>query len=908
MNVDRLAWSLAHSLWQDAAIALITAILLRVLAKWSAAHRYAVCLLSLLLMVVTPVVTLFFYDSFSRLSRASVSFFVQVIDPSVPFQAILDAGGDWTRWVVAIWLVGVAINVTRLLTNWHFTRVLIQTASEIVPSEVVAVFEAMKRELAFRRSVRLMVTDRVEGPAAIGLLKPVVLLPVTALTGLDPVELKAILAHELAHILRHDFALNVLQRSAESLLFYHPAVWWLSRRIRTEREHCCDDVALRLCRDRLAYAQALVKLEQVRSTASLAVAAAGSNLPDRVRRIMGRDTASAEWQPAAASSVFVIAVWIIAGMWNINSLGASPLPPMPPPPSYLEARAQAVPAPAVAPTSPTILQMALATLAGPRQEGSSSIEGTVLRSETNEPLGAAKVVLTKVFQAGSPPPSSATLLAGGPTTVTNAQGKFRLSDIPTESYRLVVILDGFSPQEYGSREAGRSGSGSVLNIRPGDALKDIVVRLSSTGSINGRVTNTAGRPQMGLDVTLFSLIYDANGSPLFRIASSAQTDDRGQYRLYWITPGDYYLTAGPSVMAAASIGAVARNQKQVTTYYPDVIDRAMAVMIQVKPGVDLGGIDVAVRQTPTYRVRGYVAGLPSSNLTLSIFPREPLPSSIVMAPQGIPAKADGSFELTDVAPGQYWVRAQVGTPRLFPSGMPPQADSASALVSVNVVSEDVENLVLSTQPLASLSGRVTLDGGPLSTNLKLSIGITSVVVRDLTTPSVPTSPLNADGTFDQAKILAGEYQWSIRGLPSTLYVKNARLGAADVLGRPLRLPSNPPDSLQIDLSDKGGQIEGVVKDDRQTPVARARVTLVPDINRDRRDLYKSVTADASGRFTFVGIPPGDYKLFAWEDVATNAFFNADFVRPFEARGKAVRINESAKLSLDVTVIRVGAQQ
>jgi beta-lactamase regulating signal transducer with metallopeptidase domain len=219
MNVDRLAWALAHSLWQDAAIALATVILLRAFAERRAAHRYAVCLLALLLMVVTPVVTLFFYDWFSGLSRASVSFFAQVVDPSVSIHATLDASGVWTRWVVAIWLVGVAVSAIRLLTNWRFTRMLIHTASQIVPGELVAVLECMKRELAFPRSVRLMITDRLEGPAAIGWLKPVVLLPVKALTGLNADQLKAILAHELAHIVRHDFALNVLQRSAESLLF-----------------------------------------------------------------------------------------------------------------------------------------------------------------------------------------------------------------------------------------------------------------------------------------------------------------------------------------------------------------------------------------------------------------------------------------------------------------------------------------------------------------------------------------------------------------------------------------------------------------------------------------------------------------------------------------------------------------
>ena len=124
-------------------------------------------------------------------------------------------------------------------------------------------------------------------PTVVGWLRPAILLPIAALASLSPAQVEAILAHELAHIRRHDYAVNVLQTIAETLLFYHPSVWWLSRRIRAEREHCCDDIAVALCGDAVGYAQALAELETWRTvSATMAMAATGGTLLDRVRRIL----------------------------------------------------------------------------------------------------------------------------------------------------------------------------------------------------------------------------------------------------------------------------------------------------------------------------------------------------------------------------------------------------------------------------------------------------------------------------------------------------------------------------------------------------------------------------------------------------------------------------------------------
>ena len=149
-------------------------------------------------------------------------------------------------------------------------------------------------------------------PTVIGWLRPVVLLPVSCVTGLSPGQLEAIVAHELAHIRRHDYLVDLLQSAVETLLFYHPAVWWVSRRIREEREHCCDDLAVAACGDRAGYARALATLEELRpASAQLAVAASGAPLLRRIRRLAGqpeRGPAGVTWPFAGIAIVLVIGI------------------------------------------------------------------------------------------------------------------------------------------------------------------------------------------------------------------------------------------------------------------------------------------------------------------------------------------------------------------------------------------------------------------------------------------------------------------------------------------------------------------------------------------------------------------------------------------------------------------------
>ncbi len=344
--------ALLHALWQGAIIAAVAAAALGLLSRRSAAGRYGVACAALALVFIVTVGTA--WRSYSP--REVTSAPAVVAAEPLPEDTVVITAGDppssWNdRWIAGhtlvrthapqillFWLAGVLILSIRLTASWSRARILaFEGAAEPDPSWR-RIASRLGAALGLRDSVRLLVSRRVDVPSVVGWIKPVVLLPVSSFSGLTPEQLEMVLAHELAHIRRHDFLINVMQSIVETLLFYHPAVWWLSRQIRIERENCCDDLAVAVCGDPLAYARTLTQLEELRGLPSLAVTANGGSLMDRVRRLVAsrsdRTLFSSGWTAAAAITSFAA----------LLALATAPTfaerPPKPP----------QTPAPAAAPT------------------------------------------------------------------------------------------------------------------------------------------------------------------------------------------------------------------------------------------------------------------------------------------------------------------------------------------------------------------------------------------------------------------------------------------------------------------------------------------------------------------------------------------------------------------------------
>ncbi|HEX7190889.1 MAG TPA: M56 family metallopeptidase [Thermoanaerobaculia bacterium] len=342
-----IGWALLHLVWQGAIVAAILASALALMARRTANARYAISCAALALLPLLAGVTAWraYEEPPLPLENSGAVLRAQTLPLDVAKAAAVHAtratlrsfgeiAHDALPNVVLLWLVGVTILSIRLVVSWGRIKKLARTASPATDAWQKTLTR-LADAIALRRGVAILESAAVEVPTVIGWLKPLILLPMSTISALKPEEIEMLLAHELAHIRRHDFFVNLMQTAVETLMFYHPAAWWISHRIRIEREHCCDDMAIETCGSALRYARALTHLEELRAhQAELALAANGGSLLTRIRRLVtsSDDSTSdtSRWGAAAAVLAVVIAVLAIPSMPALAKRNSDELPTAPP--------------------------------------------------------------------------------------------------------------------------------------------------------------------------------------------------------------------------------------------------------------------------------------------------------------------------------------------------------------------------------------------------------------------------------------------------------------------------------------------------------------------------------------------------------------------------------------------------
>lgn len=297
-------WTLLHFVWQGCLIALLPFTVRALSARQSAQLRYSTACLAMLMMAVAPPITFNLLEgqgspasgpmlNLERLTATPSSgrwISATPLDSFSPswLQAIDAEISPWLPSLTIAWLCGVFFLSLRLAGGLFYTHCLRKDRTVLICTEWQERLLRLCQQLRVKQTVLLLESACVQVPTVIGWLRPVILLPASTLTGLTAQQLEAILAHELAHISRYDYLVNLLQTAVETLLFYHPAVWWVSKQARLEREHCCDDLAVAVQGDALVYARALAELETRRaSRPQLALAATGGSLLARIERLLG---------------------------------------------------------------------------------------------------------------------------------------------------------------------------------------------------------------------------------------------------------------------------------------------------------------------------------------------------------------------------------------------------------------------------------------------------------------------------------------------------------------------------------------------------------------------------------------------------------------------------------------------
>jgi VWFA-related protein len=298
--IQKLGWTLLHFLWQGTAIAMVYAAARGALRRSLGAQgRYVMACCALAAMTATPFATYFLIVSAAPLPAPSIPWSI----PATAWQRLLPT-------LVALWLAGVLTFSIRIFGGWRLIAQL-RRASHPAAVEWQRTLEEIAARMKMSQPVRLLMSSLVEVPTVIGWLRPVILVPVSALTGLPPEHVTALLAHELAHILRRDYIAGILQSIAEALLFYHPAVWWISGQLRAERELCCDDLAVAASGDVLLYARALAELESIQpARLRPALAANGGSLVNRIRRLIEPAQSAVDALPGPAASWAMVLLWV----------------------------------------------------------------------------------------------------------------------------------------------------------------------------------------------------------------------------------------------------------------------------------------------------------------------------------------------------------------------------------------------------------------------------------------------------------------------------------------------------------------------------------------------------------------------------------------------------------------------
>lgn len=704
----------------------------------------------------------------------------------------------------------------------------------------------------------LLESDDVSVPVTVGILRPRVLLP-AAWREWTVAKRRAVLAHEFAHIRRRDTLTGFIAQCARRIFWFHPLAWWVCRRVSDLAESACDAAAVDRVHDATGYSRILLEFaEEVNARgyrASLpGLAMAGPSgigkriedvltLSDRGLRRLVRP--SVVLLLVGLPTIYFAAAFGVSGRAEPLLLRELLLGGVPGLPSALFGEE---PAP----------QAALGE--------KSQIEGIVIDAVTGKPVSGAMV---QVWYSEAEPVS------------TGDDGKFVLADIAPGTHRIMVDKDGYAP----ARPEGRKTPGNdgiPMTVVAGQPLKDVVIRMIPGGVVTGTVLDTRGDPVEEISVSLIQRVldysrgFDSDGPGGYGF--SADTNDRGEFRIFGVAAGEYYLHFSSTGPLHEMPGEV-----HVAGYYPGVDEISKARPIAVKSGeeVRLGVVQMQLAKTVPVHIRiiNETGEVPS-------FRGIQIDDSWT-GTSGRSYGGANAIEIPGLTPGTHVIAVD----------WPVASGAVFGQTTVQVGSDEVTTDLV-VRKGASVRGRVTLEGAgstrPLP-NLRVEFeprSTKNIRIQNL------RSRTKDDGTFSINSLPLLDYHLAFNELPPDTYVKSATMDGRDLLAQNARISGDG--EIDIVVAPSAGAVEGMVKNARGEKVPGAFVVLLPESDsRGNEHLYRTARSDQDGRFALRGAAPGSYKVFAWLEISGPDYFDAAFMQKFEARGKAVVTTQGKPAKVDV---------
>jgi len=470
---------------------------------------------------------------------------------------------------------------------------------------------------------------------------------------------------------------------------------------------------------------------------------------------------------------------------------------------------------------------------------------------------------------------------------TDLNGRFQFSNLAPGEYRLTVTCDGFIRQEFSKRIVVGRGQ-SVSNVR---------FELEPAPTAAGRVLDIYGLPIPNIVVEALRRGYDVRGNPRMVRASTAVTDDRGEYRVFWLDAGEYFFYASSPLPDGTELEPA---PPVAPTYYPGVTTPDDAKPLRLDIGREVR-VDFRLRRDGAlWNVNGQTMNAMTSRsvgATITLTPPSGDPSlSRFRGQSSVAGPYQGQFSIGNVPPGSYIVTAKgLGTDEEM------TASQRIVLRPLLVTPREGYTVPLRLRVPFSINGRFLVESREAIDLHQAKVGLVSI---DPDLPSPRSVLARPEGQFTLSGVVAGSYVLEISDLPQDLYMKAARFGSDDILANPLTLESKETVSpLQVLLGTDGGRLPVDVSNSKGEPQSGAQFVLVPDnARRNRRDQYRLATSDADGHALIRGIPPGNYKLFAWESLEPNAYLNSDFLAGYEASGVPVKIASGDNLPVSARLI------
>jgi hypothetical protein len=518
------------------------------------------------------------------------------------------------------------------------------------------------------------------------------------------------------------------------------------------------------------------------------------------------------------------------------------------------------------------------------------------------------------------------LAEGNYTVLARREGYFAIVNdtYPTQSTTRVSV----GPPAAQTTGVAPTARGGTVNVR--QPVPQITINLVQGATITGRILDANRRPASTIQIGAYRVAYQNGHRVLNQVGTPVQSDDRGEYRLFWFPPGEYYVHTGGARAAFNSNGG--SNYPSVS-YYPGTQDPRSASIVVISEGSALSGIDINIPASSGVTISGTIVNTipggrvgPRGEINRSV-------SSVFLVPRNAPfnesptlipniagataaaaaaarggsttgASNETAFEIRGVPPGTYDFYPVYNDGSNVASGNTPIPGYYFARTPIEVGSEDVKGIQSVIQPGASVKGHVTISGNPppaTPNRPAQTLNITNVRLQFQPRENIPSLarlglqgliPVDAEGNFNLVNLAEGQYFVSgVIGLPADAYISEIRVDSKNVSeDGSFTIAGTSQVNMEMTISRGGGTIQGTVEDAKHNPVAGTRISLIPDPpRRGNLLLYKNATSTAMGTITLNGVAPGVYKLYAWEQIPTGAEQDPDFMRDFDLLGTGVNV-------------------